>query len=224
MFDLPRAAKTGGLPRRKKAYAKAKEFAEDWYLGLRGKYKRARSRKASRSRKPPRSSSANTRSSPKARGTHEYVQDQRTGSRSIWSLLRQHGPSRDNARPDTGYRIHRHEEATKEHGKPPARRPCIRKSLTLRQTSKRRPPPWLRLSSRSLGALPGAPGKSRIARGFRRRNTRSSITPPAARAEEPPLQVGIGAVARLRSLHGEYRIAPGRGAPVTVPRCRDRRG
>jgi hypothetical protein len=60
------AGKNRRVTTKEESLAQAKDFAEDWFLELKGKHRRGEVKAERPSAKPPTSLSANTRSSPRA--------------------------------------------------------------------------------------------------------------------------------------------------------------
>ena len=172
--------------------AKAKEFAEDWYLELRGKLRNGEIKQKKPSAKLGLLFCANTRSSPRASAA-EYVQGQHTRSRvHLVPFFGDMGLSEITPGQVQEYRIHRHEEAVKEHGKPPARSTMHQEIVLSARPSK---PPcatdgWtgFRISPSPTGHR----GKSHTAHGFPRRNTRSSMKPRDGARTSPKIPATNG--------------------------------
>ena len=123
------------------------------------------------------------------------------------------------------YRLHRHQEALKEFGKPPGHSTMHQEIVTLRQTLK------TALRHGWLDRLPDFSEPYRKSpKNFapcmvltrRIQTTLRSDTNPCARAEETGLQMGGRTTSRLCPLCRQYRTAARRGLAPSVPRCHDR--
>src|SRR5271170_1191770 len=117
--------------------SKAKEIAEDWYLELRGKLRNGEIKTEKTFREASEAYLREYDVITQGQRSKIYVEGQHTRSRV--HLLPFFGPmglSEITAGKVQDYRIHRHEEAMKKRGKPPAYSTMHQEIVTLRQTLK----------------------------------------------------------------------------------------
>ncbi len=117
--------------------SKAKEIAEDWYLQLRGKLRNGEIKTEKTFREASEAYLREYDVITQGQRSKIYVEGQHTRSRV--HLLPFFGPmglSEITAGKVQDYRIHRHEEAAKKRGKPPAYSTMHQEIVTLRQTLK----------------------------------------------------------------------------------------
>ena len=117
--------------------AKAKDFAEDWYLGLRGKARAGELRSEKTFREAATQFEREYQIITEGQRNAEYVEGHSTRLRvHLVPFFGDMGLSEITPGQIQEYRIHRHEEAVKEHGKPPARSTMHQEIVVLRQTLK----------------------------------------------------------------------------------------
>jgi integrase len=117
--------------------AKAKDFAEDWYLGLRGKARAGELRSEKTFREAAAQFEREYQIITEGQRNAEYVEGHSTRLRiHLVPFFGDMGLSEITPGQIQEYRIHRHEEAVKEYGKPPARSTMHQEIVVLRQTLK----------------------------------------------------------------------------------------
>ena len=117
--------------------AKAKDFAEDWYLSLRGKARAGELRSEKTFREAAVQFEREYQIITEGQRNAEYVQGHSARLRvHLVPFFGDMGLSKITPGQVQEYRIRRHEEAVKEHGKPPARSTMHQEIVVLRQTLK----------------------------------------------------------------------------------------
>ncbi|WP_263349977.1 site-specific integrase [Acidicapsa acidisoli] len=117
--------------------AKAKDFAEDWYLGLRGKIRDGELITEKTFRDAATQFEREYEIITEGQRNRVYVNDHKRRLRiHLVPFFGNMGLSKINPGQVQEYRIHRLEEAMKVHGKPPARNTMHQEIVTLRQTLK----------------------------------------------------------------------------------------
>jgi integrase len=117
--------------------AKAKDFAEDWYLGLRGKARNGELSNEKTFREAATQFEREYQIITEGQRNPEYVEGHSTRLRvHLVPFFGDMGLSEITPGQVQEYRIHRHEEAVKEYGKPPARSTMHQEIVVLRQTLK----------------------------------------------------------------------------------------
>ena len=117
--------------------SKAKEIAEDWYLQLRGKLRNGEIKTEKTFREASDAYLREYDVITQGQRSKIYVEGQHTRSRvHLLPFFGSMGLSEITAGKVQDYRIHRHEEAAKKRGKPPAYSTMHQEIVTLRQTLK----------------------------------------------------------------------------------------
>ncbi len=117
--------------------SKAKEIAEDWYLQLRGKLRNGEIKTEKTFREASEQYLREYDIITQGQRSKIYVEGQHSRSRvHLVPFFGHMGLSEITAGKVQEYRIHRHEEAVKERGKPPAHNTMHQEIVTLRQTLK----------------------------------------------------------------------------------------
>jgi integrase len=131
------AGKNRRVSTKEDGLAKAKDFAEDWYLGLRGKARNGEITSEKTFREAAVQFEREYQIITEGQRNAEYVQGHSTRLRiHLVPFFGDMGLSEITPGQVQEYRIHRHEEAVKEHGKPPARSTMHQEIVVLRQTLK----------------------------------------------------------------------------------------
>jgi hypothetical protein len=131
------AGKNRRVSTKEDSLAKAKDFAEDWYLGLRGKARNGELRDEKTFREAAVQFEREYQIITEGQRNAEYVQGHSTRLRlHLLPFFGDMGLSEITPGQIQEYRIHRHEEAVKEYGKPPARSTMHQEIVVLRQTLK----------------------------------------------------------------------------------------
>ncbi|HEY6291623.1 MAG TPA: tyrosine-type recombinase/integrase [Terriglobia bacterium] len=131
------AGKNRRVSTKEDGLAKAKDFAEDWYLGLRGKVRNGEITGEKTFREAAVQFEREYQIITEGQRNAEYVQGHSTRLRlHLVPFFGNMGLSEITPGQIQEYRIHRHEEAVKEHGKPPARSTMHQEIVVLRQTLK----------------------------------------------------------------------------------------
>jgi integrase len=131
------AGKNRRVSTKEDSLAKAKDFAEDWYLGLRGKARNGELRNEKTFREAAVQFEREYQIITEGQRNAEYVQGHSTRLRvHLLPFFGDMGLSEITPGQIQEYRIHRHEEAMKEYGKPPARSTMHQEIVVLRQTLK----------------------------------------------------------------------------------------
>jgi integrase len=131
------AGKNRRVSTKEDSLAKAKDFAEDWYLGLRGKLKNGELSNEKTFRDAAVQFEREYQIITEGQRNAEYVEGHSTRLRlHLVPFFGDMGLSEITPGQVQEYRIHRHEEAVKEHGKPPARSTMHQEIVVLRQTLK----------------------------------------------------------------------------------------
>jgi len=131
------AGKNRRVSTKEDSLAKAKDFAEDWYLGLRGKLKNGELSNEKTFRDAAVQFEREYQIITEGQRNAEYVLGHSTRLRlHLVPFFGDMGLSEITPGQVQEYRIHRHEEAVKEHGKPPARSTMHQEIVVLRQTLK----------------------------------------------------------------------------------------
>jgi integrase len=131
------AGKNRRVSTKEDGLAKAKDFAEDWYLGLRGKVRNGEISSEKTFREAAVQFEREYQIITEGQRNAEYVQGHSTRLRlHLLPFFGDMGLSEITPGQIQEYRIHRHEEAVKEHGKPPARSTMHQEIVVLRQTLK----------------------------------------------------------------------------------------
>jgi integrase len=116
---------------------KAKDFAEDWFLGLRGKVRNGEITGEKTFREAAVQFEREYQIITEGQRNAEYVQGHSARLRvHLVPFFGDMGLSEITPGQVQEYRIHRHEEAVKDHGKPPARSTMHQEIVVLRQTLK----------------------------------------------------------------------------------------
>jgi integrase len=122
---------------KEESLAKAKDFAEDWYLGLRGKIRDGELITERTFRDAAAQFEREYEIITEGQRNRVYVNDNKRRLRiHLVPFFGNMGLSKINPGQVQEYRIHRREKAMKEHGKPPARNTMHQEIVTLRQTLK----------------------------------------------------------------------------------------
>src|ERR1035437_4515363 len=122
---------------KEESLAKAKDFAEDWYLGLRGKLRDGVLITEKTFRDAAAQFEREYEIITEGQRNRVYVNDNKRRLRiHLVPFFGNMGLSKINPGQVQEYRIHRREEAMKVHGKPPARNTMHQEIVTLRQTLK----------------------------------------------------------------------------------------
>jgi len=117
--------------------AHAKDFAEDWYLELRGKLKTGEIKKEKTFTQAGDQFLREYEIITEGQRNPEYVEGHKSRLRvHLLPFFGKMGLSEINPGQVQEYRIHRHQEATKEYGKPPARSTLHQEIVCLRQVLK----------------------------------------------------------------------------------------
>ncbi len=117
--------------------AKAKDFAEDWYLGLRGKARAGELRSEKTFREAAVQFEREFQIITEGQRNAEYVEGHSTRLRvHLVPFFGDMGLSEITPGQIQEYRIHRHQEAVNKNGKPPARSTMHQEIVVLRQTLK----------------------------------------------------------------------------------------
>ena len=131
------AGKNRRVSTKEDGLAKAKDFAEDWYLGLRGKVRNGEITSEKTFREAAVQFEREYQIITEGQRNAEYVQGHSTRLRlHLVPFFGNMGLSEITPGQVQEYRIHRHEEAVKENGKPPARSTMHQEIVVLRQTLK----------------------------------------------------------------------------------------
>src|ERR1019366_8670866 len=131
------AGKNRRVSTKEDGLAKAKDFAEDWYLELRGKARSGEITNEKTFREAAVQFEREYQIITEGQRNAEYVEGHSTRLRlHLLPFFGDMGLSEITPGQIQEYRIHRHEEAVKEHGKPPARSTMHQEIVVLRQTLK----------------------------------------------------------------------------------------
>jgi integrase len=131
------AGKNRRVSTKEDSLAKAKDFAEDWYLGLRGKLRNGELSNEKTFREAAVQFEREYQIITEGQRNAEYVEGHSTRLRlHLVPFFGDMGLSEITPGQVQEYRIHRHEEAVKEYGKPPARSTMHQEIVVLRQTLK----------------------------------------------------------------------------------------
>jgi integrase len=131
------AGKNRRVSTKEDSLGKAKDFAEDWYLELRGKARNGEIRDEKTFREAAVQFEREYQIITEGQRNAEYVEGHSTRLRlHLLPFFGDMGLSEITPGQIQEYRIHRHEEAVKEHGKPPARSTMHQEIVVLRQTLK----------------------------------------------------------------------------------------
>jgi integrase len=131
------AGKNRRVSTKEDGLAKAKDFAEDWYLGLRGKVRNGEITSEKTFREAAVQFEREYQIITEGQRNAEYVQGHSARLRvHLVPFFGDMGLSEITPGQVQEYRIHRHEEAVKDHGKPPARSTMHQEIVVLRQTLK----------------------------------------------------------------------------------------
>ena len=131
------AGKNRRVSTKEDSLAKAKDFAEDWYLELRGKVRNGEINDEKTFREAAVQFEREYQIITEGQRNAEYVEGHSTRLRlHLVPFFGDMGLSEITPGQIQEYRIHRHEEAVKEHGKPPARSTMHQEIVVLRQTLK----------------------------------------------------------------------------------------
>ncbi|HLM99192.1 MAG TPA: hypothetical protein VK335_07920 [Bryobacteraceae bacterium] len=131
------AGKNRRVSTKEDSLAKAKDFAEDWYLELRGKARNGEIRDEKTFREAAVQFEREYQIITEGQRNAEYVLGHSTRLRlHLLPFFGDMGLSEITPGQIQEYRIHRHEEAVKEYGKPPARSTMHQEIVVLRQTLK----------------------------------------------------------------------------------------
>src|SRR5580658_9355006 len=131
------AGKNRRVSTKEDSLGKAKDFAEDWYLGLRGKVRNGEITSEKTFREAAVQFEREYQIITEGQRNAEYVEGHSTRLRlHLVPFFGDMGLSEITPGQVQEYRIHRHEEAVKEHGKPPARSTMHQEIVVLRQTLK----------------------------------------------------------------------------------------
>ena len=131
------AGKNRRVSTKEDSLAKAKDFAEDWFLELRGKARSGEITNEKTFREAAVQFEREYQIITEGQRNAEYVEGHSTRLRlHLVPFFGNMGLSEITPGQVQEYRIHRHEEAVKEHGKPPARSTMHQEIVVLRQTLK----------------------------------------------------------------------------------------
>ena len=131
------AGKNRRVSTKEDGLAKAKDFAEDWYLELRGKARNGEINDEKTFREAAVQFEREYQIITEGQRNPEYVEGHSTRLRlHLVPFFGDMGLSEITPGQIQEYRIHRHEEAVKEYGKPPARSTMHQEIVVLRQTLK----------------------------------------------------------------------------------------
>jgi hypothetical protein len=131
------AGKNRRVSTKEDSLGKAKDFAEDWYLELRGKARNGEIRDEKTFREAAAQFEREYQIITEGQRNAEYVVGHSTRLRlHLVPFFGDMGLSEITPGQIQEYRIHRHEEAVKEYGKPPARSTMHQEIVVLRQTLK----------------------------------------------------------------------------------------
>ena len=131
------AGKNRRVSTKEDSLAKAKDFAEDWFLELRGKARSGEITSEKTFREAAVQFEREYQIITEGQRNAEYVEGHSTRLRlHLVPFFGNMGLSEITPGQVQEYRIHRHEEAVKEHGKPPARSTMHQEIVVLRQTLK----------------------------------------------------------------------------------------
>jgi integrase len=131
------AGKNRRVSTKEDSLAKAKDFAEDWYLELRGKARNGEINDEKTFREAAVQFEREYQIITEGQRNPEYVEGHSTRLRlHLVPFFGDMGLSEITPGQIQEYRIHRHEEAVKEYGKPPARSTMHQEIVVLRQTLK----------------------------------------------------------------------------------------
>ena len=131
------AGKNRRVSTKEDSLAKAKDFAEDWYLGLRGKVRNGEISSEKTFREAAAQFEREYQIITEGQRNAEYVEGHSTRLRlHLVPFFGNMGLSEITPGQVQEYRIHRHEQAVKEYGKPPARSTMHQEIVVLRQTLK----------------------------------------------------------------------------------------
>ena len=184
-------ARTAASRTKEDSLSHAKDFAEDWYLELRGKSRAGELKSEKTFREAAEQFERNTRSSPRASAARNT--SQATSDRLQVHLVPFFGNmvlSEITPGKVQEYRMHRHEERSSRPASRPSAARCIRKSSRCGRCSK---PPIVTAGFVPFPTSPRPtrpPARSRIARGSRRRSTSSSTRRRASARRIPKKHAG----------------------------------
>jgi len=131
------AGKNRRVSTKEDSLGKAKDFAEDWYLQLRGKARNGEITNEKTFREAAAQFEREYQIITEGQRNAQYVKGHSTRLRlHLLPFFGNMGLSEITPGQIQEYRIHRHEEAVKEHGKPPARNTMHQEIVVLRQTLK----------------------------------------------------------------------------------------
>lgn len=131
------AGKNRRVSTKEDSLGKAKDFAEDWYLQLRGKARNGEITNEKTFREAAAQFEREYQIITEGQRNPQYVKGHSTRLRlHLLPFFGNMGLSEITPGQIQEYRIHRHEEAVKEHGKPPARNTMHQEIVVLRQTLK----------------------------------------------------------------------------------------
>ena len=131
------AGKNRRVSTKEDGLAKAKDFAEDWFLELRGKARSGEITNEKTFREAAVQFEREYQIITEGQRNAEYVEGHSTRLRlHLLPFFGDMGLSEITPGQVQEYRIHRHEEAVKDHGKPPARSTMHQEIVVLRQTLK----------------------------------------------------------------------------------------
>ena len=131
------AGKNRRVSTKEDSLGKAKDFAEDWYLELRGKARNGEIRDEKTFREAAVQFEREYQIITEGQRNPEYVEGHSTRLRlHLVPFFGDMGLSEITPGQVQEYRIHRHEEAVEEYGKPPARSTMHQEIVVLRQTLK----------------------------------------------------------------------------------------
>ena len=131
------AGKNRRVSTKEDGLGKAKDFAEDWYLELRGKARNGEITSEKTFREAAVQFEREYQIITEGQRNAEYVEGHSTRLRlHLLPFFGDMGLSEITPGQIQEYRIHRHEEAVKDHGKPPARSTMHQEIVVLRQTLK----------------------------------------------------------------------------------------
>jgi integrase len=131
------AGKNRRVSTKEDSLGKAKDFAEDWYLELRGKARNGEITSEKTFREAAVQFEREYQIITEGQRNAEYVEGHSTRLRlHLLPFFGDMGLSEITPGQIQEYRIHRHEEAVKDHGKPPARSTMHQEIVVLRQTLK----------------------------------------------------------------------------------------
>jgi hypothetical protein len=160
---------------KEESLSKAKEIAEDWYLQLRGKLRSGEIKDEKTFREVSENYLREFDIMTQGQRNQRYVEGQHWRSEGrLVPFFGNLGISEITAGKIQEYRIHRHQEAIDEHGKPPGHSTLHQEIVTLRQTLKTAlRHGWLDRLPTSLSHTGNLP-KSRTVHGSHQKNTNNS--------------------------------------------------